>query len=294
MRKPMTDEQKARKKEKDREYCEKIKADPELAARRLAMSQASKAKRMADPDYAAREREKSRARTKRNRERDPEKTREAVYKHRRKNREKVLAKQREYQRNKRADPVFREEKRKRDREYNARPEAKARRRVTERAAQKKRLQNPEYRILQAVKKRTRGIRRLFQLGRIPRVERTRFLDYFGAEPSIVLAHIEAQFVDGMTWENCGKAWHLDHIVPICCGAGNIDLLTKLNHYKNLRPLSPSENHRKRDKMPDFFPEGVPFTPEECGWSPPPLKERGPTEVRVQDAGDSAVGVATGA
>lgn len=144
-----------------------------------------------------------------------------------------------------------------------------------------RKQDPEYRILHAVKSRTRSLRRLFQLGRIPRVERTRFLDYFGAEPSIVLAHIESQFTDGMTWENYGKAWHLDHIIPICRGAGNIDLLTKLNHYKNLRPLSPLENHRKRDKMPDFFPEGVPFTPEGVGWLPP--KARQPTVVAVQVA-----------
>lgn len=24
------------------------------------------------------------------------------------------------------------------------------------------------------------------------------------------AHIEAQFVEGMTWDNYGKGWHIDH------------------------------------------------------------------------------------
>ena len=50
-------------------------------------------------------------------------------------------------------------------------------------------------------------------------------------------HIESQFTEGMTWENRGAFWQIDHIIPMSL----FDMMDeeqklKANHYTNLRPL----------------------------------------------------------
>lgn len=64
------------------------------------------------------------------------------------------------------------------------------------------------------------------------------------------SHIEAQFTDGMTWDNMGKGgWHIDHIIP--CAFFD---LSKPSHqkicfnYQNLQPLWESDNCSKGDKI----------------------------------------------
>lgn len=298
MKRVLTEEQKARKREKDRERREKVKANPELHAQqvarakasrvermadperiahRRAVDKASKARRMANPAYASATREEGRRYMRERRAADPERFRAEIEEYRVENKEKVLARQQERRKEKMADPILREQTKTYNREYRLRPEVIERERL--------RKQDPAHRLFLNTRARLWIIRKFFQLGRIPRNGKKRFREYFGAESEVVVAHFASQFTPEMTWENCGKVWQIDHIIPISAGRKNIELLTKLNHYKNLRPLLAAENLRKGDKMPNFFPEGVPFTPEECGWSPPPLKERGPTEVRVQDAGD---------
>ena len=38
-------------------------------------------------------------------------------------------------------------------------------------------------------------------------------DYLDYTPDELVLHLEAQFVEGMSWENMEK-WHIDHIRPI--------------------------------------------------------------------------------
>lgn len=62
------------------------------------------------------------------------------------------------------------------------------------------------------------------------------------------AHIEAQFVDGMSWQNMGE-WHIDHIIPLAA----FDLSIKENqqlafNYKNLQPLWAIDNLKKGAKI----------------------------------------------
>lgn len=69
----------------------------------------------------------------------------------------------------------------------------------------------------------------------------------GCKWAYFLAHLEAQFTDGMTWEN-RSLWHIDHIIPCCA----FDLTkpeeqAKCFHYTNLRPLWASENLSKNGK-----------------------------------------------
>jgi hypothetical protein len=62
------------------------------------------------------------------------------------------------------------------------------------------------------------------------------------------AHIESQFLEGMSWDNRSE-WHLDHIMPVSM-AKTYDEIIRLNHYKNFRPIWAIDNQRKSNKTPD--------------------------------------------
>lgn len=57
-------------------------------------------------------------------------------------------------------------------------------------------------------------------------------------------HLEAQFAGGMSWDNYGKRWHIDHIVPLSSFGPNDMRAWCLS---NLRPLEAKENIRKSNK-----------------------------------------------
>jgi 5-methylcytosine-specific restriction endonuclease McrA len=59
--------------------------------------------------------------------------------------------------------------------------------------------------------------------------------------------LENKFVDGMTWDNHGKVWHVDHIVPLGRTLTQ-DEYERNSHYENLQPLFIKENLSKSDKL----------------------------------------------
>jgi hypothetical protein len=62
------------------------------------------------------------------------------------------------------------------------------------------------------------------------------------------AHIERQFIAGMSWHNMGQ-WHIDHIVPVASFTFNsVDDAEFRACYAltNLRPMWGADNIRKRD------------------------------------------------
>lgn len=64
------------------------------------------------------------------------------------------------------------------------------------------------------------------------------------------AHLEPQFKPGMTWENYGSAWHVDHIKP--CALFDFtkpEEAAACFALSNLQPLWAAENIRKSDKYP---------------------------------------------
>jgi hypothetical protein len=69
-------------------------------------------------------------------------------------------------------------------------------------------------------------------------------------------YIENQFDENMTWNNYGKYWHLDEIIP--CSAwdqSNIDHQKACWHYLNSRPLEKHVNRtRSHGKNKDFTKE----------------------------------------
>ncbi len=61
--------------------------------------------------------------------------------------------------------------------------------------------------------------------------------------------IEFNFKDGMTWENFGSKWHLDHVTP----CASFDMTNKEHqslcfHWSNLQPLDGIENIKKSAKI----------------------------------------------
>jgi hypothetical protein len=75
-------------------------------------------------------------------------------------------------------------------------------------------------------------------------------DLLGFSLSELIAHIEALFLDGMSWDNYGE-WHIDHIVPKslfryttpeCPGFKEAWALS------NLQPLWAEDNHKKNARL----------------------------------------------
>ena len=77
----------------------------------------------------------------------------------------------------------------------------------------------------------------------------RTMELLGCSIEQLRTHIEAQFTDGMTWDNHGlKGWHIDHIRP-CASFDLTDPQQQLEcfHYTNLQPLWAEDNLKKSGK-----------------------------------------------
>lgn len=64
-------------------------------------------------------------------------------------------------------------------------------------------------------------------------------------------YLETRFRTGMTWQNYGRAWHIDHIIP--CSAFDLTQPKQVRqcfHFTNLRPLWAKANIRKWAKIVD--------------------------------------------
>jgi len=61
------------------------------------------------------------------------------------------------------------------------------------------------------------------------------------------SHLEAQFSEGMTFDNMGKyGWHVEHRIPLAAGR-TPEEVERLCHYTNLQPMWSNENLSKGDK-----------------------------------------------
>lgn len=108
--------------------------------------------------------------------------------------------------------------------------------------------NPSFRLAAALRARI-----LTALKKGFKSKRT--LDLLGCSIANFRIYLESKFETGMTWDNYGPVWHVDHIMPCA-----IFDLTKPEHQKrcfhfsNLQPLFAQDNHRKHAKvLSDQFP-----------------------------------------
>lgn len=73
-------------------------------------------------------------------------------------------------------------------------------------------------------------------------------DLLGCDPITLSIQLQCQFRSGMTWENYGKVWHVDHKSPCCAfDLTNPEQQKKCFHFSNLQPLFVEENLIKGGK-----------------------------------------------
>lgn len=76
----------------------------------------------------------------------------------------------------------------------------------------------------------------------------------GCSTEEFLQHLENKFHDGMSWENYGVAWEIDHVTPIALfDLTRADHQAQCFHYSNLQPLTVTANRAKRIKLPEGAP-----------------------------------------
>lgn len=172
-----------------------------------------------------------------------------------------MARQREYSRQyharHRLDPDYRGNARQRAKEWaienpdraNASSRAWAKRnperrgKIKAKSLKKRYHENPHLRVLMCLRSRL-----FIGLRGITKSDRT--MGLLGCTIPELRAHLEKQFTPGMTWENYGPIWHIDHIRP----CASFDLTDPAQqricfNWSNLQPLFAEENLKKGDKWP---------------------------------------------
>ena len=74
-------------------------------------------------------------------------------------------------------------------------------------------------------------------------------EIIGCSISHLRLHLEVQFKKGMSWDNYGSEWHIDHRIPI--HAFDVDNPAELKtcfHFSNLQPMWASDNCSKGGKV----------------------------------------------
>jgi hypothetical protein len=106
---------------------------------------------------------------------------------------------------------------------------------------KRRRQIPEVRIINSI----RACHRQVLKGK------TNTTKGLGCDSKFLRKWIEQQWSEGMNWENYGNKigkWSIDHILPITLFYTQPELLNKLIHYTNLRPMWHLDNLKKGNKI----------------------------------------------
>ena len=106
-------------------------------------------------------------------------------------------------------------------------------------------ENPLYRLMCGIRSRVSAI-----IGRREFNKSEKFREYIGCTAQTLAGHLQAQFAEGMTWDNYGE-WHLDHIVPISLATNESDVFL-LSHYLNMQPLWEKDNREKRSAVPQVL------------------------------------------
>ena len=112
---------------------------------------------------------------------------------------------------------------------------------------KRRDESPEYRIFISTKNR------ICKLISGHKSKNTALL--VGCTREQLMEHLEKKFTKSMSWENYGKKWHIDHIVP--CSFFNLSNKNEQKiafNFRNLQPLSVSENCSKQNTLPNNYIE----------------------------------------
>ena len=81
------------------------------------------------------------------------------------------------------------------------------------------------------------------------IKRNKYSDFLGCDLQFFKCWIEYRFQSDMNWDNLGKIWHIDHILPINCFDFTNETDIKICfHWTNLQPLYATENISKSNKI----------------------------------------------
>jgi hypothetical protein len=100
--------------------------------------------------------------------------------------------------------------------------------------------NPKHKLIVTVRSRIR-----MALKDIAKWNKTQ--DMIGCDINFLKNYLEKQFVNGMTWKNYGRIWHIDHRIP--CSFFDLNNITeqkKCFHYTNMTPKFVKLNLEKRN------------------------------------------------
>jgi hypothetical protein len=72
----------------------------------------------------------------------------------------------------------------------------------------------------------------------------------GYKRNDLIKHLESLFSTDMSWDNYGKHWEIDHVIPISyCIKCGIEDPSLINQLENLQPLTVQDNRSKNNKVP---------------------------------------------
>lgn len=126
-------------------------------------------------------------------------------------------------------------RRKSDPKYMAKCSEKASKYITERCKR-----DPVFRIKMNLRNRARKMMVSNQVS----ISRA-----IGCNSEQLRKHFESQFKPGMTWDNYGSHWVIDHIIPLSAYDLSIpEHVLEANHYTNLQPLTKLANSIKGDSI----------------------------------------------
>lgn len=108
----------------------------------------------------------------------------------------------------------------------------------------RKLRDPGFKIARNLRNRFKEI---MEVARDP--SRKWNSSLIGCDTHRLAAHLESQFTRGITWENYGTHWHVDHIIP-CAAFDHTkpEQVRQCWHFTNLRPLEAKANMAKGAKI----------------------------------------------
>jgi hypothetical protein len=77
----------------------------------------------------------------------------------------------------------------------------------------------------------------------------RTIEYLGCDINHARSHIQRCFKKGMTWDNHGIVWEIDHVIPMShFDLSREDQRMRVNHFTNLKPEFKRYNREKGSRM----------------------------------------------
>jgi Prasinovirus endonuclease VII len=128
--------------------------------------------------------------------------------------------------------------------YQSRWKRDERRRCPEKVRARARNAGPDRQLAQRMRARIYGA---LKFNQCTKGAATKAL--IGTSWKHLKAHLEAQFKPGMSWDNYGPVWHVDHVRP--CAAFDLSRKSeqkKCFSFKNLQPLWARDNLIKHAKI----------------------------------------------